>query len=165
MNTNQSSEIWKPIRGLEKYYSVSSLGAVRSKNKTLTARVTRGYLYVILEISDGEFRFRRNIPIHRLVAQEFCHNRLNRNEVNHKDGNKLNNNAQNLEWVSRSENIRHALALGLMKAPVGTRKFSNEKIKKVFELRKLDYKHKEIAQELGMGVSTVTHILLGTRRK
>jgi hypothetical protein len=133
--------------------------------KILTLRLVRGYYYVIIEIADGEFRFRRNIPIHRLVAQEFCPNPLGRKEVNHIDGNKLNNCSHNLEWVSRSENIRHAFALGLSKTPAGKRKFSDEKIMKVFELRKLNYKHKEIANELGMGVSTVTHILLGTRRK
>lgn len=159
-----SCEIWKPIRGLENYYSVSNLGQVRSRKSVLKSRITRGYLYVVLEVADGEFRFRRNIPVHRLVAQEFCLNRLNRKEVNHKDGNKLNNNAKNLEWVSRSENQRHAYSLGLMLKPVGKRKFSDETIKKVFELRQKQYKHKEIASKLGMGQSTVTHILLGTRR-
>jgi NUMOD4 motif/HNH endonuclease len=177
----KSTEEWKPIRGLEKYFSVSSHGQVRSvgrsyktggrmvernkDSKILTQRKTRGYNYVVLDVKDGEFRFRRNIPVHRLVAQEFCDNRLSRKEVNHKDGNKLNNHFQNLEWVSRSENIKHAISLGLVTAPTPRRKFTDEQIIEVFNLRRQDLMHKEIAQRLGMGISTVTHILLGSRRK
>ena len=180
MNTKKDSEIWRKIKGLENYFAVSNLGNVKSfardffagnhmqkkhKEETiLRPRITRGYYSIILDIAVGEFRFRRGIPIHRLVAQEFCENRLGRNEVNHIDGDKLNNKAENLEWVSRSENLRHAYALGLHKTPKGNLKFKSEKILKVFELRKQNLKHKEIAEKLGMGVSTVTHILLGSRR-
>ena len=122
-------------------------------------------MYTLLAVNAGEFRFRRNIPVHRLVAQEFCDNKLMRKEVNHKDGNKLNNAAVNLEWLSRSENQLHAYAMGLHNRPRGNRKFDIDKVRRVFELRKQNKFHKEIAQELGMGVSTVTHILLGSRRK
>jgi len=161
---NYSNEVWNPIRGIEYYYHVSSMGRVRSRYKLLTPRAVRGYYYVILEISDGEFRFRRNIPVHRLVAQEFHINRLKRKELNHIDGNKLNNKADNLEWVSREENQRHAYALGLHKMPTGRMKFTKETINSVFTLRKLDWTHREIAEKLGMGISTVTHTLLGSRR-
>lgn len=163
-NTQESLEIWKPIRGLEYYFQVSNHGRIKSRFKILKPRPLRGYLYIIIEVSDGEFRFRRNIPVHRLVAQEFIENRLERKEVNHKDGIKTNNNASNLEWMSRSENQRHAFALGLHKIPRGRMKFTREQIEEVFSLRKKDWKHKEIAKHLGMGVSTVTHLLLGTRR-
>lgn len=163
--TGKSLEIWKPVRGLEFYYSVSNLGRVSSRFKILKPRVTRGYLYVVLEASDGEFRFRRNIPVHRLVAQEFVPNRLERKEVNHKDGNKINNRSDNLEWVSRQENQRHAYAMGLAFIPTPKTKFTKEQVNEVFVLRKKDLKHREIAERLGMGISTVTHILLGTRRK
>lgn len=165
-NTRESSEVWKPIRGLENYFAVSSHGNVKSirTGTILKSRLTRGYLYIVLLVNAGEFHFRRNIPIHRLVAQEFCDNRLERKEVNHKDGNKLNNHASNLEWISRSENIRHSYAIGLRPSPNGNRKHSDDKIMKVFELRKMNLRHKEIAEKLGMGTSTVTHILLGSRR-
>lgn len=164
-NTKQSTTAWRPIRGLERYYQVSCDGRVRSRNAEVKPRLVRKYLYVMLQVADGEFRFRRNVAVHRLVAQEFCPNRLKRKQVNHKDGNKLNNHFTNLEWVSRKENMRHAVAMGLMKSPSGNPKFTPDQIAKVFELRKKDYKHREIAEALGMGQSTVTHILLGTRRK
>jgi hypothetical protein len=179
--SSNSTEIWKPIRGLERYFEVSNKGKVRTVERTyrtgsrmderritqkeIAQQMARGYSAVTLAISDGEFRFRRSIPIHRIVAQEFCENPLGRREVNHKDGIKTNNTSSNLEWVSRKENIIHARSMGLcVKHPVGNRKFSKEKILRVFKLRKSGYMHKQIAEHLGMGVSTVTHILLGTRR-
>lgn len=134
------------------------------EDRILSQRITRGYYYVVLDIRDGEFRFRRGIAVHRLVAQEFHENRLNRRDVDHVDGNKLNNNFENLEWVSHAENARRAFAMGLSRPNVRI-KFDREKIAMVFELRKQNRLHKEIAEELGMGISTVTHILLGTRRK
>lgn len=53
--------------------------------------------------------------LHRIVALLFIPNPENKPDVNHKDGNKLNNKASNLEWVTKSENIQHALKLGLIK--------------------------------------------------
>lgn len=56
-----------------------------------------------------------NEVIHRLVAKKFVPNPLNLNEVNHKDGNKLNNHKDNLEWCTRQENLQHAQDIGLRK--------------------------------------------------
>ena len=53
--------------------------------------------------------------VHRLVAMAYIPNPNNHPEVNHKDGNKLNNHVDNLEWVSRSENILHGIKIGLIK--------------------------------------------------
>jgi hypothetical protein len=49
-----------------------------------------------------------SVSVHRMVATCFCENPLDKPFVNHIDGNKLNNNASNLEWVTHSENMRHA---------------------------------------------------------
>ena len=58
----------------------------------------------------------KTFPIHKLVAEYFLENPNNYYCVNHKDGNKLNNNIENLEWCTISENTKHAYDLGLKKA-------------------------------------------------
>tara|TARA_R110000868_G_scaffold61031_1_gene185636 strand:- start:26 stop:529 length:504 start_codon:yes stop_codon:yes gene_type:complete len=73
-------------------------------------KATAGYQYVTL-CKNGT---RRNRFIHRLVAQVFIENPENKLEVNHKNGNKYDNNLSNLEWVTPSENIKHAIKLGLI---------------------------------------------------
>ncbi len=96
-------EIWKDIRGYESLYQVSNLGRVKSipregtKGGFLKPSISKsGYLCVTLSKNNKTKRF----PIHRLVANNFL-------EVNHKDGNKLNNKLNNLEFVTKSQNILH----------------------------------------------------------
>lgn len=70
-----------------------------------------GYANVWLH-RDGEKQ--RTFTVHSLIARAFCHKEHDGQEVNHIDGNKLNNRADNLEWVDHSENLRHAYESGLM---------------------------------------------------
>ncbi len=110
-----SEEIW--IKVFDNYF-VSNLGRVKStmkKNeKILTPRENgKGYLRVHLSVN-GRIK---DYYIHRLVADAFIHNPENLPEVNHKDGDKGNNHIDNLEWCTRSENIRHAFDNGLSKSP------------------------------------------------
>lgn len=117
METNV--EAWKPIFGYEGIYDVSNKGRVKSYPKekilfgykkmaperilTLTALNTSGYRHVGL-VKDG---IRKPATIHRLVAKAFIFNPDNKPEVNHIDGDKLNNNSDNLEWVTRDEHVIH----------------------------------------------------------
>lgn len=111
-------EIWKPLKNYEGRYEVSNLGNIRSLNYHLTGKIQLlkqqknkdGYLYVAVP---KEYNKRRQILIHRAVAMAFIENPLNKPEVNHKDGNKQNNNSNNLEWVTMQENQRHAWDNGL----------------------------------------------------
>ena len=78
-----------------------------------------GYKVVSLKFDDGT---RRNVYVHRLMAQTFLPNPENKREVNHIDGNKLNNNIDNLEWCTSSENRLHAYREGLNDGSVTSRK-------------------------------------------
>ena len=107
------NEEWKAIEGTNGLYEVSNTGLVcslRQRPKVLTlTKQASGYLYAMIEI-DGKNCNRR---VHRLVAQAFLPNPDNLTEINHKDGNKENNQANNLEWSDRSRNMRHAVLTGL----------------------------------------------------
>ena len=72
----------------------------------------KGYLNVHLRNDAGE---RKTTQVHRLVALTYVANPFCKPQVNHLDGNKANNRADNLEWATGSENIRHAYAMGLKK--------------------------------------------------
>jgi hypothetical protein len=103
----------KQIKGYENYL-ISPDGRVFSlyTMKFLKLRVTNcGYNQIQLFNKDGYKYF----SVHRLVAEAYIPNLENKEQVNHMDGNKLNNLACNLEWMTRSENQKHCSDTGLRK--------------------------------------------------
>ena len=101
---NTEPEIWKPIPNYEGLYEVSSYGNIRNARKLLKFyEINSGYLALKL-VKDKQ---RISPLVHRLVAQSFCSNPNNYAEVNHIDGNKLNNHISNLEWNTTQENLEH----------------------------------------------------------
>lgn len=101
--------VWKEISGYEGLYEVSDTGLVRSlkfgKKRILSAgKQRKGYLAVQL-CKDG---ICKNLLVHRLVARAFIPNPKNLKTVNHIDENKMNNNVNNLEWLSRGDNARYS---------------------------------------------------------
>jgi hypothetical protein len=100
-------EIWKSIQGYEGLYKISSYGNIKGSkfNKNLKpADNSTGYKFVNLS-KEGILK---KYYIHRLVACNFISNTYNKSQVNHKDGNKGNNNVDNLEWLSASENVKYS---------------------------------------------------------
>ena len=99
-------EIWKDIKGYEGRYQISTLGNVRSlKNNILLVGTKNTQYKTVTLCKDGTcINFHR----HRLVAEAFIENPFNKCQVNHIDGNKHNNNIENLEWVTHRENMKHA---------------------------------------------------------
>lgn len=98
--------MWKTVKECD-LYEVSDKGQVRRKDSghILQGCVVHGYHSVKFTYPDGQ---QKRFRVHRLVAEHFLPTPLsNQNEVNHKDGNKLNNCVENLEWVSHRENILH----------------------------------------------------------
>ena len=108
------TEIYKDIPGYEGKYQISNMGNVKSlhykntnKEKVLTPiNHYLGYQFVHLGVSKIKM-------IHVLVAENFVPNKENKPFVNHIDGNKKNNKANNLEWVTAKENMQHAIRTGL----------------------------------------------------
>jgi hypothetical protein len=111
-------EIWKDIDGYDGCYQISSFGRVKSlsremfngkcyfysKEKILKVQNhTHGYYVIGITYNNKKNSF----YVHRLVAHYFIYNPKNKREVNHIDFIKLNNNVENLEWVSSLENKSH----------------------------------------------------------
>ena len=110
-------EMWKAIEGTEGRYEVSNTGKIRSRNYKNTGKTVelrpgpdpKGYMKTMILV-DGKYK---TVKMHRLVAQAFIPNPENKPQVNHKDGTKENNAADNLEWITNRDNAHHALEHGL----------------------------------------------------
>ena len=102
-------EQFKNIENFSKY-QISNLGNVKSlwnnteKILNTVTNKNNGYVYIGLKDDDGN---RKTLSVHRLVAKNFVDNPDNKNEVDHIDGNKINNNVNNLRWSTHTENNRN----------------------------------------------------------
>lgn len=119
-------EVWRDIKGYEGYYKVSNLGNVKSVDRVINnggvKYTAKGKLLKLQHNGHGYYQVslskkgkRKSYKVHRLVAEAFIPNTRKLNHINHIDGNKLNNNVTNLEWVTQQENNQHAWDKGLNK--------------------------------------------------
>lgn len=95
------------VESVEKGYFASPSGNVYNRHGDVMKGAVDhcGYRHIIVN--------RKNKNVHRIIAETFIPNPDNLKCVNHKDGNKQNNNVSNLEWCTRSENMKHAYRMGL----------------------------------------------------
>lgn len=116
-----------------------------------------GYLQVGL-LKNGK---RKTFKVHRLLAEHFIPNPNNYKYINHKDGNKSNNDIGNLEWCTHSQNIQHAYDIGLLVAAKGEN-HSNSKLteSEVKEIRLMTgyFLQKDIAEVYGVSSTQVRNI-------
>lgn len=121
-NICAKQEIWKDIKEHEGYYMVSNLGRVKTLDRWRNCPLNKKIKYLrkgkilkqmkdksgYLLVSLYKNKKARRWLVHRLVAETFIPNSENKPQVNHKDGNKQNNNVENLEWCTPQENTIHA---------------------------------------------------------
>ncbi|AII27975.1 HNH endonuclease [Bacillus phage Bobb] len=157
-------EVWKSLKGLIKQgdnYSVSNLGRVRND---VTGKIKknssheRGYLTTGIGANS-------TYPVHRLVALAFHPNPDNKPQVNHIDGNKVNNEAANLEWVTPSENIIHAIRTGLQVHRRGEKhhssKFTEKQVIEIKQMLAKGMKGATIAREFDVPPQYISWIKTG----
>lgn len=154
----------RAVKGFEGLYEVDNLGNVYSLLQTKTRRkrvlkpyVTKdGYLKVNLYDLAGKYK---KFFVHRLVADAFLPNPNNLPEVNHKNLNKLDNSTDNLEWVSRKDNLIHSYKHGRKRCGEnhGCHKLTWDD---VHEIRKKELSQKELAKKFGVAQCTISAIQL-----
>ena len=105
-------EIWREVVDNDNYI-VSNTGRIRRRGSENDHSTYDKKGYRLVDLYKGGMRSKKRV--NRLVAEAFIPNPENKPEVNHKDGNKSNNNVENLEWVTTRENCRHAWDNGLVK--------------------------------------------------
>lgn len=136
----EQSEKWLTVNGFDSY-EISNNGKVRRKEIFVTQKSRRGKIYSrklpqLLKSTVTRNGYKsvtlvesgrdKTLYVHRIVAEHFVLGYEDGKVVNHKDGNKENNNFSNLEWVTQSENIQHAFENGLTKHGIDSPLYKGE---------------------------------------
>lgn len=168
-------EEWESVDGYEGTYEVSNLGNVRSVDREIVysngnvvacsgkpkkATVDKyGYKYVSLYLNQKH----EQGMVHRLVAEAFLDNEHNKPQVNHIDGDKLNNSSENLEWVTSQENMTHAKENGLLESVSGEghyrSKLDNTKVREIRRRAGNGERYQDLGDEFGVVKSTIGFIV------
>lgn len=173
-------EIWIDIIGYEDMYQVSTFGRIKSLNRIV--KHPNGKSDFPIRGRIRAFNIRNNyfgctvnkdnkkihISVHRFVAIHFIPNPENKPQVNHIDGNKLNNNVENLEWCTAKENTKHAIKNGLLVHKRGEQKtqsiLTEEAVIEIRKIDKYDIDAKNLAQiKYGVSRSAINDVI--ARRK
>jgi hypothetical protein len=173
--SNSKEIIWKTVKDYENIYLVSNTGIIKSvdhlvvhkngRNRIQKGRILKTSIskkgYVQVSLSKDNIRF--HTGVHRVVAIAFIPNPNNLPEVNHKDGNKLNNEDDNLEWNTGSDNMIHAVLNHLINPNLGEKhhmsKISNKQIINLRNLHKSGLNNKELAKHYYISETAMSNIL------
>ena len=152
---------------IDDYYIVFNNGDVFNKQ---TAHKIKSYIgargYVIVDLNHTKYL------VHRLVAESFVPNPLNKPCVNHINGDKTDNRAENLEWCTHSENNQHAYDNGLSHAVCGEKHYLSKltqdevrEIRRLYKTNKPEYSQANLARKYGVGPTTMHAIIHNKRYK
>lgn len=160
-------EIFKDIEGFSGKYQVSNKGRIKSFHISDKGRImkpeerNKKYLCIGLRLNMNK----KNYVIHRLVANAFIDNPENKSQINHKDGNKLNNHTENLEWCTHSENMKHAFSTGLSIALKGEDTYNstlnNKQARIIRSMKRMEIKQREVAKIFNTSTGVVGNIQRG----
>lgn len=155
-------EIWDYVPGYENKYLISTFGRVYSiKFKRLVIpSIRKGDGGLVVGLRGGKPR--KVFGVHQLVAAAFISNPLNRTEIDHKDNDRANNHIDNLQWCTRSENIKWAYDRGRDRK-FGEKhkqaKFTNQQANIIRDIFKNGAKATAIAMQYSCSVSTIRSIV------
>lgn len=179
METTEIGIEWRDVPSI-KHVQASRCGKIRTMDKTIfpkggfikvkrwKGRLLRdfnnghGYRYITLS-----YPVRANYYVHRIIAETWCDNPNQYNEINHKDFNRKNNHADNLEWVSRKENMQHNVDHDRVSygEKSGTNKLKETQILEILNHFKENptANKTNVANKYGIGDPTIHKILFGKR--
>lgn len=168
-------EIWKDVCGYEGYYQVSNLGNVKSLDRIdCRGRHLKGKIVPHFSEKDGYLivsfcknGIAKHFRVHRLVASAFIQNPHNLSEVNHKDENKKNNCAENLEWCNTKYNINYGkrnqrVSEALSGEKTYNHKLTEEQVKEIrstYQRRSKDFNAKKLSKMYGVSLSHISRII------
>jgi len=171
---DMDGEVWAVVPKCNGRYLASSFGRIKSmphekkgrsiakwitKERILRQTVNRlGYPMVTLKMETGERKIK---TVHRLVLTSFKEPEIGRPYVNHKDGVKLNNNLNNLEYCTASENVKHARRTGLSKEIGETSHSAKITNKDAIEIFNSTKSSKELASEYNVSRNVIYYIKRG----
>ena len=165
-------EMWKDVINYYGKYIISSNGVIKSvaRKNRLNDKIKKqrkdkdGYMIVNLH-SDGKTK---TLKVHRLLAEAFIYNPLNKPQVNHINGIKNDNRLQNIEWATQSENMQHSYDNGLTKASVGEKngnsKLTTKDVEDMKKLRKF-MTYQELANVFSVSICQAHRIINNKRWK
>lgn len=165
---NLPNELWLDVPGTDGMYQISSMGRLMTMNYKWTgqqrlmkpATDAGGYLRTMIR-KDGRVR---TVKLHRIVAEAFHANPDGLAEVNHKNFEKQDNRAVNLEWMSRQHNMGHAAAGGKIKDKHGSfngmSKLTEQTVREIkAKYIPYVYTHEMLGKEYGVAKSTIKDAL------
>jgi len=141
---------WKPIPNYEECGFISSTGLVKNLKGEQRKLTISKYGYFRVGLKGGK----RTISVHKLVADAFVSGKEKGLVVNHIDGNKLNNDVNNLEWVTQSYNVKHGFMLGRIH-PRGRMLISDDDFEVILKRIENGEQQKKLAAEYGVSPSAI----------